>query len=191
MANTGSNRDVLVDNLTQQMIDEQVVDLQHKWNVDAVMDAIAKSEWEGQMAIDKMAFDANNQIMGIKNGATLSAFSTLSNSMLDMISQLNNTYHTMESIYLQGSGQAATYQSAGGAEETKGTIKAGSSLISSALKFGSAAGWFSGGTTKAPSFASSVMQGIAGGQSSGESIMNYKAPNLMSSWTPGSSLLGE
>ena len=139
---TGANMDVLVDSKTQQLLDEQVVMLQHKWQVDAVFDAIAKNEWEGQMAIDKAAFDVNNQILGIKNNATLGAVTELSNSMRSMMSILNNTQNQMQSIYMQGSAQASTYESTGRAEATEGAIKAGGSLLSSAISYGSKAGWF-------------------------------------------------
>ena len=37
-------------------------------------------------------------------------------------------------------------------------------------------------------FDSSTMQGIAGGQTVGESLLSYKPPNLMSSFNPGESL---
>jgi len=179
LVSSGSNQDVLIDSRTQQLIDEQVVMLQHQWNVDAVMDAIAKSEWEGQMAIDKMAFDANQQMKTMTNQAAIAAFSILSDSTMQMFSEMNNTYHNYQSILWQGASQAATYESAGQAEATKGAIKAGSSLLSSALTYGSS--MFAGGlTSEMPSFSSGIMSNIASEKGSVfEALSNYQAPNLM------------
>ncbi len=184
----GSNLDVLVDNKTQQLIDEQVVGLQHQWKVDSVYDAIAKNEWEGQMALNKFAFDVNNQISGIKNQATFNAYATLSNSMMEMFSIMNNTFHKADTIMLQGAAGASTYESAGDAAYTKGVIKAGSSLISSAFSYGASIMQPSSTTGDFLNFDSSIMQGVAGGQTVRESLLSYTSPNLMSSFNSGESL---
>jgi len=189
---TGSNLDVVVDNKTQQALDEQVVSLQYQWNVDAIYDAIAKNEWEGQMAIDKMAFEAGNQIRNMKSQAAIKAYATLTNSTTAMFSELNNTMHKAESIMWQGTAQAATYQSAADAAWTTGVIKAGGSLISGALKYGTFNS-LPGKTKEFMKFDKPIMEAAATGSDTEffEAVYNYKPPNAMASWTPGSSLLSE
>jgi len=186
---TGSNRDVIVDSRTQQLMDEMVVGLQYQWDVEAVFDAIHKNEWEGQMALDKMAFDANTMMLDMKNQAALGAFATLSNSIMEQFSIANNTLNAVDSIMWQGASQAATYESAAQASLTAAAWKAGGSLISSAISYGTSLYSPSGGDGSLASFDSGVMKNIAGGQSAGEAIMAYQPPNLMSSFQPGQSLL--
>ena len=189
---TGSNLDVVVDSRTQLALDEYAVGLQYQWQVDAVYDAIAKSEWEGQMAIDKMAFEANNQIMNMKNQTSMAVFSTLSNSTLQMFSIANTAMNQADTAIWHGASQAASLESAADAAWTSSLFKATGSALSTALNMGALQALEPAEpTTPFANMAAPVRNAAAGGTQSEfyNSLLTYRPPSAMRSWTPGSSLL--
>ena len=190
---TGSNLDVVVDSKTQLALDEYAVGMQYQWNVDAVYDAIAKGEWEGQMAIDKMAFEANQQVMNMKNQTSMAVFSILSSNTLQMFSIANTAMNQADTALWQGASQSATYESAADAAWTSAVIKAGGTALSAAINYGASSAMKPPADTgerfvNMPEPIRSTA--VTGSQSDFyQSILNYKTPGSMSTWTPGSSLL--
>ena len=176
----GSNLDVLVDNRTQAELDMVAVGLNYEWKMDAIYDAIAKNQWEGEQAIKKGLYEAEMQARNIKNQSAFNAFATLSNTLLQQFSILNNSLATAASQERQGPAAYTTGMSQADAARTSGLI-GGLGQGSSTLLGGWGSGAFGGSpTATSAASGSSNIQIPTGGNA---------WPNLLNQQTDFSSLL--
>ncbi len=100
---SGSNALTLMDHQTQTQLAQSVLDLNLHTAQKSVFDAMAKSQWEGQMQIDAIAFSANQQLYAMKSSAAFDISSSLYNAFSKQQQTLFNAYSQRQSAYYDAS----------------------------------------------------------------------------------------
>ena len=166
----GSNKDVIVDSRTEALMDATIVGLNYKWKVDQIYDAIAKNQWEGQLAINKMAFEAEQQSRNIKNQAAFDAFGTLANASLQSWQTVLNSTAAAASERNRGVAQYNSYISGANAAREEANTRSWTNLTSNLLDIGAGMvrpNMFSSGGSSAK---------VSGGGGGGGSLLTQASP---------------
>ncbi len=98
-----SSQQVITDLQSQAALEQSVLDYNLHIQQKSVFDAMAKSQWEGQMAIDAIAFEANQSLSRIKNETTFNAYSILQSAFNKQQATLFDSYQQHQSAYFDAS----------------------------------------------------------------------------------------
>ncbi len=103
LISAGSSQQVITDLQSQAALEQSVLDYNLHIQQKSVFDAMAKSQWEGQMAIDALAFEANQTMTRIKNETTFNAYSILQSAFNKQQATLFDAYQQRQSAYFDAS----------------------------------------------------------------------------------------
>jgi len=115
---TGSNKDVVIDQTTQEYIDRTVV----KYNADVkaadILNAQSQSNWRGQLAEAKTKWDGEMSAYTIKRNAAVKAFANTQSTVLTAIGNLKSATSSLSA----GNAQVAINSSTASARNTQNMV---------------------------------------------------------------------